>query len=287
MLTLATMIMPDLADPQVWISLLTLTFLEIVLGVDNIIFITIASNRLPKEEQPRAQNIGLLLAMAFRVLLIFGITALIAMQEPWISFDQGWIEGGFSGQSIILVLGGIFLLYKATNEIHHKLEGPEHHGPEGSKKAGSTIGKVITQIALINVVFSFDSILTAVGLTDNLVIMIVAVVASIIIMIVFATPVSNFVNEHPTIQMLGLAFLILIGFMLIAEGAHLAHFKIAETEIGAVPKGYLYFAIAFSLAVEFLNMRLRGRKERKPVQLHGYAEEAKAEGLMDQVGGRK
>jgi len=284
MLSLATLIMPDLADPQVWISLLTLTFLEIVLGVDNIIFITIASNRLPKAQQPRAQNIGLLLAMAFRVVLIFGITALIAMQEPWLSFDQGWIEGGFSGQSIILILGGIFLLYKATSEIHHKLEGPEHHGAEGTGKAGSTIGKVITQIALINVVFSFDSILTAVGLTDNLVIMIVAVVASIIIMIVFATPVSNFVNEHPTIQMLGLAFLILIGFMLIAEGAHLAHLKIVDTEIGAVPKGYLYFAIAFSLAVEFLNMRLRSRKERKPVQLHGYAEEAKAEGLMGEGG---
>ena len=161
MLTLATMTMPDLADPQVWVSLLTLTFLEIVLGVDNIIFITIASNRLPKEQQPRAQNIGLLLAMAFRIVLIFGITALIAMQEPWLSFDRGWIEGGFSGQSIILILGGIFLLYKATSEIHHKLEGPEHHGEEGPKKAASTIGKVITQIALINVVFSFDSILTS------------------------------------------------------------------------------------------------------------------------------
>lgn len=287
MLTLATMTMPDLADPQVWISLLTLTFLEIVLGVDNIIFITIASNRLPKEQQPRAQNIGLLLAMAFRVVLIFGITALIAMQEPWLSFDQGWIEGGFSGQSIILILGGVFLLYKATSEIHHKLEGPEHHASGGTKKAASTTGKVITQIALINVVFSFDSILTAVGLTDNLIIMIVAVVASIIIMIAFAKPVSNFVNEHPTIQMLGLAFLILIGFMLIAEGAHLAHLKIAGAEIGAVPKGYLYFAIAFSLAVEFLNMRLRSRKERKPVQLHGYVEEAKAEGLMDKAGSRR
>jgi len=273
------MAMPDLADPQVWISLVTLTFLEIVLGVDNIIFITIASNKLPKAQQPKAQNIGLLLAMGFRVLLIFGISALIAMQEPWLSFNRGWVNGAFSGQSLILIAGGIFLLYKATSEIHHKLEGPEHHA-EGATvgKAGLTMGKVITQIALINIVFSFDSILTAVGLTDSLVIMIFAVVASIVIMIVFATPVSNFVNEHPTIQMLGLAFLILIGFMLIAEGAHLAHFSVAGTEIGAVPKGYLYFAIAFSLTVEFLNLRLR--RQRKPVQLHGYAEEAVEEGYI-------
>lgn len=281
MLTLATMTMPDLADPQVWISLLTLTFLEIVLGVDNIIFITIASNKLPKAQQPRAQNIGLILAMAFRVLLIFGISAIIAMQEPWLTFHQGWIEGGFSGQALILVAGGIFLLYKATSEIHHKLEGPGHQGEKG-RKAAATMGRVITQIALINVVFSFDSILTAVGLTDNLIIMIVAVVASIVIMILFATPVSNFVNEHPTIQMLGLAFLILIGFMLIAEGAHLAHLTIAGTEIGAVPKGYLYFAIAFSLTVEFLNLRLR--RQRKPVQLHGYAEEAVEEGYIQKPG---
>ncbi|NRB65379.1 MAG: TerC family protein [Saprospiraceae bacterium] len=273
--------MPDFADPRVWISLLTLTFLEIVLGVDNIIFISISSNKLPKAQQPRAQNIGLILAMAFRVVLIFGITALIAMQEPWLSFDYGWMKGGFSGQALILIAGGIFLLYKATSEIHHKLEGPELHSEGGGKdKGGATLGSVITQIALINVVFSFDSILTAVGLTDNLVIMIVAVVASIIIMILFATPVSNFVNEHPTIQMLGLAFLILIGFMLIAEGAHLAHFVVADTEIGAVPKGYLYFAIAFSLGVEFLNMRLRKRAQRKPVQLHGYTEKAIQEGII-------
>lgn len=282
MLMLATMAMPDLADPQVWISLLTLTFLEIVLGVDNIIFITIASNKLPKAQQPKAQNIGLLLAMAFRVLLIFGISALIAMQEPWLSFHQGWFDGAFSGQSLILIAGGIFLLYKATSEIHHKLEGPGHEeGGTPGGKAGATMGRVITQIALINIVFSFDSILTAVGLTDNLIIMIVAVVASIVIMILFATPVSNFVNEHPTIQMLGLAFLILIGFMLIAEGAHLAHLTIAGNEIGAVPKGYLYFAIAFSLTVEFLNLRLR--RQRKPVQLHGYAEEAAEEGLLQKA----
>lgn len=274
---LLLMDMPNLADPEVWVSLLTLTFLEIVLGVDNIIFISIAANKLDESEQAKARNIGLILAMAFRVLLLFGISYLIAMQDPLFHVGLSFFDGGFSGQSLILIAGGIFLLYKSTTEIHHKLEGsPEaEHGKVTKIKASLT--NVIIQIALINIVFSFDSILTAIGLTDNLIIMIVAVVASILIMMIFAGPVGRFVNKHPTIQMLGLAFLILIGFMLIAEGAHLAHLKIADQEIGAVPKGYLYFAIAFSLFVEFLNLRLRRR--RKPIQLHGYQEEAIREGI--------
>jgi len=274
----ASLIMPNLSDPGVWVSLLTLTFLEIVLGVDNIIFISIASNRLKSEERPRARNIGLLLAMAFRVLLLFGISVLIAMSEPILEFHYPNVEGAFSGQSLILMAGGLFLLYKATSEIHHKLEGPEHHAQASTKKV-ATMGQVITQIALINVVFSFDSILTAIGLTSNLVIMVVAVVASVVIMMLFAGPVSDFVNKHPTIQMLGLAFLILVGFMLIAEGAHKAHFAVAGAEVGVVPKGYLYFAIAFSLLVEFLNMRLRKNRDEAPLQLHGYGEEAKKEGV--------
>lgn len=276
----AAFVLPNFGDANVWISLLTLTFLEIVLGVDNIIFITIASNKLKEEEQPRARNIGLILAMVLRVILLFGISYLIAMQAAIFSINTSLITAGFSGQSIILMLGGVFLLYKATSEIHHKLEGEEHGTAESSKgsKAAATLGKVIVQITLINIVFSFDSILTAVGLTDSLFIMIVAVVVSMLIMMLFAGPVGRFVNEHPTIQMLGLAFLILIGFMLIAEGAHLAHLKIGDAEVGVVPKGYLYFAIAFSLLVEFLNMRLR--KKRKPVQLHGYSEEAKKEGVL-------
>jgi predicted tellurium resistance membrane protein TerC len=278
MLLAAAMTLPDFSSPEIWVSLLTLTFLEIVLGVDNIIFITIASNKLEEKDQPRARNIGLILAMALRVLLLFGISYLIAMQAPWIEINAGWIEAGFSGQSLILMAGGVFLLYKATSEIHHKLEGPEHQAEPGAKKASSTLGNAIVQITLINIVFSFDSILTAVGLTDSLFIMVVAVVVSILIMMLFAGPVGRFVNEHPTIQILGLAFLILIGFMLIAEGAHLAHLKIGESEVGTVPKGYLYFAIAFSLFVEFLNMRLR--KRRKPVQLHGYGEEAREEGVL-------
>ncbi len=274
-LTLAAFVMPDLSSPNVWISLLTLTFLEIVLGVDNIIFITISANRLPEEKQKKARNIGLFLAMALRVFLLFGISYLIAMQEPVLSLHWEWLHGGFSGQSLILIAGGLFLLYKSTSEIHHKLEGDPHDDEAKLPKRSSTMQKVIIQIALINIVFSFDSILTAVGLTDNLIIMIVAVVVSILIMMAFAGPVGNFVNQHPTIQMLGLAFLLLIGFMLIAEGAHLAHLTIGDSEIGAVPKGYLYFAIAFSLFVEFLNMRLR---KNRPVQLHGVQEEAVKEG---------
>ncbi|MEZ4949985.1 MAG: TerC family protein [Saprospiraceae bacterium] len=267
--------MPDLSSPETWVAFLTLTFLEIVLGVDNIIFITISANKLPKHEQPKARNWGLILAMVFRIILLFGISYLIAMQEPWFHTNISWFDGAFTGQSIILIIGGMFLLYKSVNEIHHKLEGDQEAEHENMKKIGKSLTNVIIQITLINVVFSFDSILTAVGLTDNLIIMIAAIIISVLIMMIFAGPVGDFVNEHPTIQMLGLAFLILIGFMLIAEGAHLAHLKIAYQEIGAVPKGYLYFAIAFALLVEFLNIKLR--KKSKPVQLHGIQAEAQKE----------
>ncbi len=275
---LATYEIPNLASFEVWVSLLTLTFLEIVLGVDNIIFITIASNKLKDSEQPRARNIGLLLAMAFRVILLFGISYLIAMQNPFLEFENGIISGAFTGQSVILFLGGLFLLYKSVTEIHHKLEGAEAVPGQKLEKGKATLTRAIIQIALINIVFSFDSILTAVGLTDNLIIMITAVVVSIIIMMLFAGPVGRFVNQHPTIQMLGLAFLILIGFMLIAEGAHLADLEVAGQHIGAVPKGYLYFAIAFSLFVEFLNLKLR--KRTKPVHLHSISAKAEKEGIL-------
>lgn len=274
-------VMPDLANPAVWMSLITLVFLEIILGIDNIIFISIAANKLPKEEQKRATNIGLILAMALRIVLLFGISILVAMSEPWISIELDWLKGGFSGQSLILIAGGVFLLYKSTSEIRHKLEGDAHGEGDGGK-AKATLSSVIIQITIINIVFSFDSILTAVGMTNGitgaLLIMVVAVVASVVIMMLFAVPVGRFVNEHPTIQMLGLAFLILIGFMLIVEGAHMAHLSVFGSEVGAVPKGYLYFAIAFSLTVEFLNMRMR---KANPVQLHGYQEEAKKEGLLE------
>lgn len=281
-------VMPDFGSAAVWMSLLTLTFLEVVLGIDNIIFISIASNKLPEAERPRATNIGLILAMVLRIVLLFGVSVLVAMEEPWfyIGSEDSLIHGGFSGQSLILIAGGLFLLYKSTTEIHHKLEGShQDEAMEQGRGKHATLTNVIIQITVINIVFSFDSILTAVGMTNGLygalVIMIIAVVISVLIMMLFAVPVGNFVNKHPTIQMLGLAFLILIGFMLIAEGAHLADFTVADAHIGAVPKGYLYFAIAFSLFVEFLNMRLRRKITTKPVQLHGIKEEAKAEGILE------
>jgi len=278
--------MPDLSNPAIWVSLLTLTFLEIVLGVDNIIFISLSSAKLKDEDQKKATQVGLALAMILRIALLFGISWLIAMNTPWFHIDFWIVQGGFSGQSLILIAGGIFLLYKSVTEIHHKLESFKElrSNPDGSKtKKTSTLTNVIIEITMINIVFSFDSILTAVGMTNGLegalIIMIIAVVLSVAIMMIFAVPVGRFVNEHPTIQILGLSFLILIGFMLITEGAHLAHFTVAGETIGAIPKGYLYFAIAFSLGVEFLNMKLRKKKD--PVQLHGAQEQAKNQGLID------
>ena len=277
----SAIIWPDMASPEVWASLLTLTFLEIVLGVDNIIFISISAGRLPEHQQQRATSIGLVLAMVLRIVLLLGISWLIAMQKPWLELHSTFFSGAFTGQSLILVAGGIFLLYKSTTEIHHKLEGEEHHAEPG-RKGDNRLSKAIVQITIINIVFSFDSILTAVGMTNGitgaLVIMVIAVVISVLIMMAFAVPVGRFVNRHPSIQMLGLSFLILIGFMLIAEGAHLGHAKILGSEVGSVPKGYLYFAISFSLLVEFLNMRLR--KKQEPLQLHGIKEEAIEEGVM-------
>ena len=245
-----------------WIALLTLTFLEIILGIDNIIFISITAGKLPKDQIKKATRLGLLLALVFRIMLLFGVTWLISMKAPFFSFDISCFKGGITGQSVILILGGIFLLYKSTKEIHHKVEGVEAHSESSTKaKVASTFGMVIFQIVLIDIVFSFDSVLTAVGMTNGipgaLIIMITAVIISIIIMMIFATPVSNFVNKHPTIQMLALSFLILIGFMLITEGAHLSHIEIFNKPVGAIPKGYLYFAIAFSLGVEALNMKVR------------------------------
>lgn len=271
--------MEQLFTAESIVSLLTLTFLEIVLGIDNIIFISIAANKLAAGDQPKARNIGLILAMIFRVALLFGISLLISLSKPFADFSFGWLEGHPTGQSVILFVGGLFLLYKATSEIHHKLEGGEDEQTAGGTSKGkATISSVITQIAIINIVFSIDSILTAVGLTKNVTVMIIAVVLSVLIMMFFAGPVGRFVNNHPTIQMLGLAFLIMIGFMLIAEGAHLAELVVFDQHIGVVPKGYLYFAIAFSLLVEALNMQLR--KRQKPVQLHGYEEQARREGII-------
>jgi predicted tellurium resistance membrane protein TerC len=244
-----------------WVALLTLTFLEIVLGIDNIIFISIVTGKLPEEKRKKATRIGLFLAMFMRIALLFGITLLIAMKAPFFSVDWGWFKASFTGQAVILLVGGIFLIYKSTKEIHEKVD---HKGEEelALKPSGAkTFGSVLIQILMIDIIFSVDSILTAVGMTNGvegaLTIMITAVVISVGVMMLFAVPVGNFVNKNPSIQILGLAFLILIGFMLTTESMHLSHAVLAGEEIGAVPKGYLYFAIAFSLGVEFLNMKMR------------------------------
>ena len=249
---------------DVWVALLTLTFLEIILGIDNIIFISISANKLPKEQQKKATMLGLSLAMITRILLLFSVSYLIALKDPFIMINNSWLETGITGQSVILLLGGLFLLYKSTSEIHHKMEKTTNVNSNTNSKT-STFSKIIIQIILIDIVFSFDSILTAVGMTNGidgaLTIMILAVIISMVIMMIFANSVSTFVNNNPTIQMLALSFLILIGFMLIAEGAHLSHVKIFNKSIGAIPKGYLYFAITFSLVVEALNMKIRKTKK--------------------------
>lgn len=257
------------ASPDAWVALLTLTFLEIVLGIDNIIFISIASSKLPENQQKKATTIGLVLAMALRIILLFGISYLTALSAPFWHINTSWVQGGISGQAIILFAGGLFLLYKSTKEIAEKVEEPEHDKEEVEKSRSSSLSSAIVQITMINIVFSFDSILTAIGMTngigekpsDALILMIVAVVISVIIMMLFANPVGKFVNKHPSVQVLGLSFLILIGFMLIAEAAHLSHLIVFNQSIGAIPKGYLYFSISFSLLVEFLNMKMRKNKK--------------------------
>jgi len=222
-----------------WVALLTLTFMEIVLGIDNIIFISLVAGKLPKEQQKKARVGGLALAMLTRVLLLLGITWIIGLTKPVLSF---W-DFQLSWRDIILLAGGIFLLVKSTLEIHHKVEG-QHEAEKAIKVKSFSLA--IAQIVMLDIIFSFDSILTAVGLTTHVTLMIIAVIISILVMMIFAKAVSDFVNKHPTIQILALSFLILIGVMLIVEALHYH-----------VPKGYIYFSVFFSLAIEMLNMRYR------------------------------
>ncbi|KJD33190.1 membrane protein [Tamlana sedimentorum] len=244
-------------------ALLTLTFLEIILGIDNIVFISIAANKLPENQRSKATNIGLLLAMAQRIILLFFVSFLVGLKEPFYTVNLTWFHAGISWQAVILFVGGIFLIYKSTSEIHEKVEHPNHSEQNLKGKKMQSLKQAITQILIIDFIFSIDSILTAVGMTNGLhpnhnytlVLMIIAVVISIAIMIGFANPIRKFIDTHPSIQLLGLAFLILIGFMLITEAAHLSHTKLFANEVGAIPKGYLYFAIAFSLFIEFLNFK--------------------------------
>ena len=259
------------ANPDAWVALLTLTFLEIVLGIDNIIFISIAAGKLEGKQRKQATNIGLILAMLLRILLLFGITWLTSLKKPFWILDHPWVQGAISGQALILFAGGMFLLYKSTKEIHEKVEDRGYDEREIRESQSASLRNAIVQIMVINIVFSFDSILTAIGMTsgispdpnDALILMIIAVVASVIIMMLFANPVGNFVSRHPSIQILGLSFLILIGFMLIAEAAHISHLVVFDNEIGSIPKGYLYFAIAFSLLVEFLDLKRLNNSKKK------------------------
>lgn len=255
-----------LADPSVWIAFGTLTVLELVLGIDNVIFISILSGKLPKDQQPRARLIGLALALVMRVILLFSLSWVIGLVEPLFSV---WGKA-FSGKDLVLLIGGLFLIAKSTHEIHGSLEGEEGHS---SKKAYSSFAGVIIQIMLLDIVFSLDSVITAVGMVstqygpNGIWIMIGAVVISIIAMMLFAGSIGAFVQKHPTVKMLALAFLLLIGVMLVAD-AFDQH----------IPKGYIYFAMAFSIVVEFLNMRLR--KKTEPVQLHNpYSNDDEAKAL--------
>ena len=238
----------QLSNPEIWIALATLTFLEIVLGVDNVIFISILSGKLPEDQQARARRLGLLGAMGTRLLLLFSLTWIAKLTTPWFSV----IGQEISGRDLILILGGLFLIGKSVYEIHDKLEGEEGHA---SRKVAASFASVIIQIMLLDIVFSLDSVITAVGMVKILWVMIAAVVISVAIMMVSAEPISAFVHRHPTVKMLALSFLLLIGLSLIMEGFE-QH----------IPKGYIYFAMGFSVFVEVLNIRIR--KAATPVKLH-------------------
>ena len=272
-----------------WLALLTLCFLEVVLGIDNIIFISIVSNKLPEELRSKARNIGLMLAMVVRVCFLLGITWIIKFKEPLFSIlgSSSFFElcpcegqGGqeFSGRDLILLFGGLFLIAKSTMEINHEMEGEEEEETEDGesvkkKKAHPSLQYTIIQIILLDIIFSFDSILTAVGIVppDQVIIMIIAVIVSIIIMMLFSGQISRFIQQHPSMEVLALGFLILIGFTLFLEALH-----------KEIPKGYIYFAVAFSLLIEFTNIRVKNKRnaKKKIVKLNkSYSEEDMQEAI--------
>ena len=239
-----------LTDPQAWLALLTLTALEIVLGIDNIIFISILTGKLPEHQRPKAQKLGLSLAMITRILLLFSLAWIMKLTAPFFHV----FGHGVSGRDLILLIGGLFLLAKSTMEIHDKLEGEEHHANEG--KATVSFNSVLIQIMFLDIVFSLDSVITAVGMARQLGVMVTAVVISVGIMLFFAGSVSRFVDRHPTVKVLALSFLLMIGVALIADGLSFH-----------IPKGYIYFAMAFSVFVEMINIKVR-KSSDKPVKLH-------------------
>jgi predicted tellurium resistance membrane protein TerC len=238
-----------LTDPNAWIGLLTLTVLELVLGIDNIIFISILAGKLPAKQRNKARTIGLSLAMVMRILLLLSLSWIMGLTRPLFTV------AGFAatGRAIILIAGGLFLLVKGTHEIHDRIEG---ENPHRQAPIAPTLLSVLIQIILLDIVFSFDSVITAVGMVDEIAVMIIAVILAMIVMMIFAGPVSRFVDRHPTIKMLALSFLLLIGVTLIAEGVRFH-----------IPKGYIYFAMAFAVFVEILNLKIRGQKA-EPRHLH-------------------
>ena len=254
-----------LTNPEIWISLVTLTVLEIVLGIDNIIFISIMASKLPADKQKKARQLGLALALITRVLLLLSLTWIMTLTSPlfnigdWVGLTSTELLEKFaiSGRDLILIVGGLFLIYKSTTEIHDKLEGEEH---KQDGKTAVTFSGVIVQILLLDVVFSLDSVITAVGMANHIEVMIAAVVIAVVVMMLSAGGISDFVNKHPTVKMLALSFLLLIGVSLLAEGLD-QH----------IPKGYIYFAMAFSILVEMLNLRMN--KSKKPVHLHNIPED--------------
>ena len=237
-----------ITSPEAWIALLTLTVLEIVLGIDNVVFISILAGKLPPDQQAKARRLGLGLAMIMRIALLFSITLIIKLTAPLFTV----LGEEISGRDLVLIVGGLFLLAKSTHEIHERLEGEEG---EASVRVRPSLNSVLVQIMLLDIVFSLDSVITAVGMADDLGVMVAAVVIAVVFMMVFAGPVSNFVDRHPTVKMLALSFLLLIGVALIADGLN-QH----------IPKGYIYFAMAFSVGVEMLNLRMK-KVDSKAVKL--------------------
>jgi len=251
--TIRAMSFEWLSDPQIWISLLTLTFLEIILGIDNIIFISILSAKLPAEQQKKARRLGLGLALITRVMLLAGLAWVVKLDTPFWEANFGKIHLAVSGKDLILILGGLFLLGKSVHEIHEKLEGED--GEVTRQMKHPKFANILIQIMLLDIVFSLDSVITAVGMVKQLPVMVAAVILAMIVMLIFVNQISAFVDRHPTIKMLALSFLILIGTMLVAEGFH-QH----------INKGYIYFAMAFAVGVEILNIKMRKKVDK--VKLH-------------------
>jgi predicted tellurium resistance membrane protein TerC len=241
-----------ITNPEAWVALATLTVLEVVLGIDNVVFISILASKLPREQQNKARRLGLGLAMVMRIALLFSLTWIIRLTEPLFTV----LSEEISGRDLVLIVGGLFLLFKSTREIHDRLEGEEG---EASARVAPSLANVLIQIMLLDIVFSLDSVITAVGMAEDLGVMVIAVVIAVAFMMVFARPISEFVDEHPTVKMLALSFLLLIGVALIAEGLD-QH----------IPKGYIYFAMAFSVGVELLNLRMQKAKPDAVKLRHPY-----------------